>query len=344
MLAMRAMVFLAGIILLAGPAAAGHGLLDDMQRTDPNAESQPGSSAGSGSPSWMRMIDAQQVARAESEADRDGAATNAESGSRSGESDAGTRQERWSDFLPLWGKELRADGYDIPPPFGVSLLTMYTRQDVEQTNFKTNFGRDDPLIDTGLVQFSDGDTKDIVFGSRIDAFILPFFDVYFIGGVNTGETEFQLDIDPNFVLPDGASETLKEDYVGGFVGGGATVALGWRELFWMADGNYTWARADAVDSTIEAATFSTRLGWRRSFDKFAVSLWAGTMFMHLTQTIDFSVDLLVTEIVMEMDIKSSDPWNMLLGGTLDIGENWQIMVEGGFIGRSQATAMVAFRF
>jgi hypothetical protein len=176
------------------------------------------------------------------------------------------------------------------------------------------------------------------------AFILPFFDVYLLGGVNTGTTEFDLIIDPNFVLPEGAEEHLKEDYVGGFVGGGATLPLGWKELFWMADGNYTWARADSVDSTIGAATFSTRVGWRRAFDNYALSLWAGTMFMHYTQTLDISVDLLVTEIIMEMDIKSSDPWNMLLGGSFDIGENWQLMVEGGFIGRSQVTAMVGFRF
>lgn len=162
--------------------------------------------------------------------------------------------------------------------------------------------------------------------------------------MNGGEAKFELTIDPNIIIPDGARTIVEEDYVGGWVGGGGTVALGWRELFWMADSNATWAVNDGTDSTILAVTFSSRAGWRKQLGDLAFSLWAGTMYMNYKQTIDISVEIEDIGIFMELDIEGVDPWNMLIGGSLDIGKNWQIMLEGGFIGRSQVVGMASFRF
>ena len=66
--------------------------------------------------------------------------------------------------------------------------------------------------------------------------------------------------------------------------------------------------------------------------------------MNYTQTVETSVPLLGDTLFVEIDIKSKDPWNMLLGGQLEIGKSWALMIEGGFIGRSQVTGQATFRF
>ena len=251
--------------------------------------------------------------------------------------------ERWSDFLPLWGKSLREQGYNLPLPFGVSLLGAGIWMDTKQDEIRLSFDPDLPPIDFGVVKLSDSDTQDGTIGLRLDAFILPFFSIYAMGGFNTGEAKFDITIDDiPIILPEGLKLRQEEDYNGGWVGGGGTLALGWKQLFWMADGNGSWARVDNADSTIVAATFSTRAGWRGEFDKWSLSLWAGTMYMFYTQDVHFSVP----EIGLrgEVDVAAADPWNMLLGGMFELGKSWSLMLEGGFIGRKQVTGALTYRF
>ena len=35
---------------------------------------------------------------------------------------------------------------------------------------------------------------------------------------------------------------------------------------------------------------------------------------------------------------------MLVGALVELGPSWQLMLEGGFIGRKQVTGVVTFRF
>jgi hypothetical protein len=252
-------------------------------------------------------------------------------------------QGRWSDFLPLWGKSLREEGYSLPLPFGVSLVGAGVWQDTLQNEIRLSFDPDAPPIDTGLVDLSTADTNDGSIGVRLDAFILPFFSIYAMGGFNTGEAKFDITIAPiPIIVPEGAKFRQEEDYIGGWVGGGGTVALGWKQLFWMADGNGTWSKTDAANSTIVAATFSTRAGWRGEFENSALSLWVGTMYLHYTQTVKTSVDIIGLDI--EVEVEGADPWNMLLGGQFELGKSWSLMLEGGFIGRKQVVGMATFRF
>jgi hypothetical protein len=252
-------------------------------------------------------------------------------------------EERWSDFLPLWGKSLREQGYDLPLPFGVSLVGVGLWQDTRQDALRLSFESGAPPVDLGVVHLSPAKNQDASVGLRLDAFILPFFSIYAMGGFNTGQVEFDITVDPIFIiLPEGLQFTNEEDYDGGWVGGGGTLALGWKQLFWMADGNGSWSKVDTADSTIVAATFSTRAGWRGEFEKGAVSLWAGTMFMHFTQTVSFSVPEI--GLTGEIDIEGKDPWNMLLGGQVELGKHWSLMLEAGFIGREQVVGALTFRF
>lgn len=286
-------------------------------------------------PVWLQIL-ARQDAVASAERSR--ASSDIESSPPEGDAVQG----RWSDFLPLWGKRLRDEGYDIPLPFGVGLIGMGLWQDIEQSNLKLSFDEGAPPVPIDIVHLSPADAVDGAIGVRVDAFILPFFNIYTMGGFNAGEVEFDITIDPNIVLPEGAEFSVEEDYKAGFVGLGGTIALGWKQLFWMADGNGSWAWTDSTNGTIVAATFSTRAGWRGEFKGMALSGWVGTMYMNYAQTVSTSVPELGLEV--ELDIKGADPWNMLAGAQIELSPNWQLMIEGGFIGRKQVTGVVTFRF
>ena len=324
---------------MAYPAVANDLGHDDWEwRGQPEAPDASRALALQG-PAWLQMVTWQTAAAGGSDV---AAGSGAARPSSQPSTDSDLVQERWSDFLPLWGKTLREQGYKLPLPFGVSIMGAGLWQDTLQENLKLSFDPGSPPIDTGLIELSPADTVDGSIGVRLDAFLLPFLDVYAMGGFNTGEAEFELTIAPNTVLPEGAQFTVQEDYIGGWVGGGATVALGWKQLFWMADGNGTWSKVNSADSVIVAATFSTRAGWRGEFEKAAWTAWVGTMYLHYTQTVETSVPVL--GLNLELDIAGADPWNMLLGTQVDIGRNWTLMVEGGFIGRKQIVANASFRF
>jgi hypothetical protein len=50
-----------------------------------------------------------------------------------------------------------------------------------------------------------------------------------------------------------------------------------------------------------------------------------------------------TVVNYTLDKKPADPWNMLLGGTLDYGRHWGLRYEVGFIGRTSWLLMANYR-
>jgi len=50
-----------------------------------------------------------------------------------------------------------------------------------------------------------------------------------------------------------------------------------------------------------------------------------------------------TVVNYSLNKKMADPWNMLVGGTLDVGRHWGIRAEFGFIHRRSAFLMANYR-
>ncbi len=132
---------------LAHPAVA-----DDLGHDDWGWRGQPEATDASKAlalqgPAWLQMV-SWQVAAADGShvAAAPGAAGPSSRSSKEGD----PVQERWSDFLPLWGKELREQGYKLPLPFGVSIMGAGIWQDTLQENLKLSFDPGSPPIDTGL--------------------------------------------------------------------------------------------------------------------------------------------------------------------------------------------------
>ncbi len=263
--------------------------------------------------------------------------------------------------LPIWGEKARQKGYDLPLPFGAGANMVFMSQNIELRNVKVGFGG--PLLEVEGIDFSDAQSHDRAFTARLDAWLLPFANVYGIFGTVNGETELDLEIGnilgnlppdgfPPIFLPEGSID-LNIDYNGTTFGGGLTLAGGYKHFFASVDANYTYSNIDVVDGKIRVYTVSPRVGLLIDPPGFpgSLALWVGGMYMRYRQTVtddinlqEFDDRLPSVEIDFKIDIKNDDPWNFLFGGQWELTKRWHFTAEGGLGDRKQLVTGLFFRF
>ena len=111
-------------------------------------------------------------------------------------------KERWSDFLPILGKQARAEGYVLPRPFGVSIIGLTQEQPFEVTRIGLDLdGMAGELVNSIVEQTvtaSDLHVSDTTFNLRFDAWIFPFLNVYGLMGETRGRAELNVNVDMGF--------------------------------------------------------------------------------------------------------------------------------------------------
>ncbi|WP_367298302.1 hypothetical protein [Hafnia alvei] len=221
-----------------------------------------------------------------------------------------------SSFLPFWGDEARALGYELPEPFGVSVNYMNIRQniDVDSINFSgLGLGTGSHFIafPSNLFDIKVGKTrqKSKTETMKLDAWVLPFMNVYGIIGHTKGSSlsNVSVDSDPsnfkglNKIISSvihgmNQNGTLKDidfklDFKGTTYGAGTTLVGGYGNWFSMVDLNYTQTRFDILDGSIDAFTASPRVGYRFTLPAIdmlnmgpsKLNVWVGTMYQDVQQ-------------------------------------------------------------
>ena len=198
--------------------------------------------------------------------------------------------------------------------------------------------------------------------TRLDLWLLPFANVYGIFGYINGEAELDVNLPSLIVdlpiigptpITDPKRIKFNIDYNGTTVGGGVTLAGGYKDFFGSLDVNYTQSNIDVVDGEIKTLTVSPRLGVL--VDPAAIkgffALWVGAMYMDYKQTVTDDINLNEldprlpsVEIDFEIDVKNEEHWNFLFGGQWEITKRWQVMAEGGVGNRRQVILGAFFRF
>jgi hypothetical protein len=254
-----------------------------------------------------------------------------------------------TDVVPLWGKDLRDSGVDLPLPFGLGLTYTYINQNTQVHDVQIQ-GR--PVG----VSIPDAKTTSSTLTFRADAWLLPFLNVYGLLGYTSGTTR------PEIRLPNGTSIGDSVDYSRAMYGGGATLAGGYKAYFLTLDANYTTGAIQAEkgqvgDRNLYSITFTPRAGAVFSSGELGTgSLWVGGMYMDFAQQVQGSVSLARgdprlpdlagrDDVSYSVRIRAKDPWNVLLGGSWELSKRWSIALElGGVLDRFQATGAAMFRF
>jgi len=266
------------------------------------------------------------------------------------------------DFLPIWGKQLREAGYDLPLPTGVGANFIIMKQTNELSDF--SFIIDNTEVPYDL-QFYNMQSTDLNVTFRPDVWIFPFLNVYGVFGHTSGS------INPVILVP-GISADLpnlgeidivkpftindKVEYRGATIGFGTTLAGGFKSFFFTVDYNYTATKLNVVSETVYAQTISPRVGVTlESYKTIGKgTFWIGAMYLKAKQKITDRVnirqidgevaDAIGDEVSYSMTLGIADPWNMLIGGSWSLNSHMNVMLEVGVGDRNQFMVGLEYRF
>jgi hypothetical protein len=267
-----------------------------------------------------------------------------------GEASTNTCEERWSNFLPIWGQAACERGYVLPRPFGISVGYMHQDQPFDVNDVFVN-GID--VKTPGVAVVNEVQNEERTYTLRFDAWILPFWNVYGILGRTKGDADgpLQVNLDPVFPilcgLPGnncGIDTTFRISYKADVIGWGTTVAGGYKDFFGMVDYNRTTADLDISITDAKATVISSRIGWNGKIGGFSGVLWVGAMYQDIAQILDLPLDVGDDTLLVSIDQSTQTAWNYLVGGQWDINRSFAILAEFGFGKRKSQMLNLTYRF
>ena len=183
---------------------------------------------------------------------------------------------RWSSFLPLMGEEAAKRGIELPLPLGAGLVFYHLDRDIEITDVRVGRNGAPPQSVSEFAQL--GSTSRVNnLNAKLDAWILPFVNVYLIAGYVWNESDTHIDVALPPLLPGGPTRThamTVPTRIEGSVGGvGITLAGGYGPYFMTYDANF--AQADlGFDDKFKAVITSIRGGWNGKAGARPLRAWA----------------------------------------------------------------------
>ena len=262
--------------------------------------------------------------------------------------------------IPIWGEKIREMGYDLPLPFGMGANFVWMDQGIDIRELTVGVGS--ASTEPGFIGFSNARSRNTATTVRLDAWLLPFMNIYGLFGYLDGNTELDINvpgltIDVPIIGPvpifDPFTIPVDVDYDGVTYGGGITLAGGYKRVFGSVDMNYTRSDINLTDGEVTTLTISPRLGilFESLPIKGSGALWVGAMYMDYKETISDSINLRQIDpelpsltIDYEVKIKNKEKLNFIFGGQWEITKRWQVMAEGGVGERKQIILGAFFRF
>ena len=271
--------------------------------------------------------------------------------------DAATPQPHWSG-LPIWGAEAEARGYQLPLPFGIGITAYSARQPVNIHDLQLGRNGNTPVSVQNFLQINRVDTSQQNVSAKLDVLVFPFLDVYVLLGYTKGTTKglIQVPGEPILGIFEPALLQLDASFRGPTYGAGFTLQGGakisdWRDLtaFVVADANRTKTDLSFDNETLIANTkpiatvLSARVGLRGTVGpSMTAGLWTGAMYQRIQQTVAGSVAN--TDLQFVVVQSPAKPWNALLGGLVEFGKDFVIVLEGGLGTRTSVLAAAVYRF
>ena len=265
-----------------------------------------------------------------------------------------TQADGLSDSLPL-GKSLAA-GVELPLSLGVSANVFFMEQDMAAQSISIDIP---PLaLPTGPVELPPGlpatadnlESRATSTTAKLDAWLLPFLNVYGVAGYVDGETVAS-GFSVNGLPPAMASllpNSFSIAYSGPIYGAGIVLAAGYNQYFALLDANYTESDLDIGESTIEAFVVSPRIGITGNLGDLEGSLYVGAMYQDIDEnqngTVNFPIMGQAVPVGYNVISEAENKWNYLVGANLKISESWNYGIEVGFSDRTHAMATLNYRF
>ena len=286
----------------------------------------------------------------------------------------------YDNIFPIWGRKAIERGFSLPAPLGFNIGAFYADQGLVISNLGLGFNA--PAQPVDFITFKGAQATLTNFNVRTDLWVFPFLNVYLMAGTGNGKTTVHLatpiefstvaefkgsnvgfgltgafGIKRNFAVVDfnhqwGFSSLLKSpvpvNVLSMRFGKAFRVgqrhkrmrATAWIGTMYQAMKNETVGSINLAD-VIPPGTDSLFNNYQNSAWYQGLSPAQKALVDNFVQRIAGRLDTTVVNYTLNK--KVADPWNLLVGGTFDVGRHWGLRGEVGFIGRKSFMLMGNYR-
>ena len=266
------------------------------------------------------------------------------------------------DYLPILGKQMRAQGMRPAKPFFVSAI--YYHMQIPQNITNARGWGFAPFLDEKdaiPVSMYNAKVETNSVGFRAGINLLPFMSIFGVYMHTEGKSKFTAVADGNQAMPNG----YKLDQVNPFKADtgaiGAALSYGFRlgrvVPFAVINGNYAWTSTDRTDNIIQTLIVGARVGVNVPLPKdMKVAFMLGTQYTYMpmgnqvsgSYTVTLPPGTLVNQnepytitSKYKADAEYSSPWTFNAGVMYSVNRYFDILAEVGFLTR--LTAMVTLQ-
>ncbi|MCP4902729.1 MAG: hypothetical protein GY906_37685 [bacterium] len=233
------------------------------------------------------------------------------------------------------GWQSAAQNQGMPAPWGLGLTIYDQRQPyrIDQLEFQ--------LTGLSLLSLEDleVDSRTTTYHLKFDYWVLPFLNVYVLGGQVEGSTTVKLN-DTELGLPVPLSN-IRVKYDGWVYGIGATLAAGWDNYFVTLTYDLNETDLSTSDSTVRAEVITPRFGYQNK----GTAVYFGGMHQKAEEEHTGSADVtFFGEVPFKVSLREKEAWNYLVGMTTELGEHFVLTCEGFFGDREAVLVMLDYRW
>lgn len=263
------------------------------------------------------------------------------------------------DYLPILGKQARANGVRTPKPFFISAIYYHMEIPQSITN-AVGYGFTPSLpVNSMPVRMENAKVVTESGGFRAGVNILPFMSIFGVYMHTEGYSQFTAVADGNAAMPNGYMLEQKIDFKADTGAIGTALSYGFRlgrvVPFAVLNANYAWTTTNMTDQIINTLIAGARVGINVPLPKdMKVALTVGAQYQYLPMGNERSGQYTVTlpggTIIGKDDpmtitskyranAQNASPWAMNAGILFSPSRYFDIITEFGFL--SRFTAMVA---
>jgi len=236
-------------------------------------------------------------------------------------------------FLPIWGDAVREEGFELPLPLGLSVNYVHLERDIDVKDIKVRVGNGPSQSVNQFLNVGADSGVDTVIG-RLDAWILPFLNVYGYAGYQRNHSNINVAVSLPTPGPAPPLEFVVADdgvLEGPVYGTGFALAGGYEAFFVTATFDFAFAELDEFDSDFEGRIYGVRSGWNGEIGEIPTRVWTGFSYFDTETKVEGSANLPnVGPVRFEVKQGPENPWNGVLGVSISVPFHVDLMAEYGF--------------
>ena len=248
----------------------------------------------------------------------------------------GPLERRLQSHLPLF-KNLAgrfADRLPLPLGFDVTYVKQWNKQ--RFTSNQVTF--QDRVVDIRSSDFSLLETSTNTFVGIVDAWVLPFLNLYGVGGYTTGDLNFDV------TLPVVGKQFVNRKFHGYTAGGGGVIGGAYNQMFLLVDVTYVTSKLNIFENNINTFVVAPRLGYEHVLGPLKGTISIGANWYRQSAARISKFEVLNDEIDINFRVEEKNPWNGAAAARIVLFHRFDVAVSGGFGTRKSVMARVGIRF